>query len=676
MKLTSVKYSGFRCFGTGETILSVDDLTALIGNNGSGKTSALLALQKMFSEISNERIIRRNDFHVAKGVVLDDVSNLNLYIEAVFSFPELQNPEETEDAVAIFFNNFIVEELGKPPILRIRLESSWERDDSIEGSIQTDMYYVLCSESEEVTDDCKVIAKRHDLNKIRLLYIPAQRNPEKQLRNVSGSLLYRLLNRISWSEETKTNLNHLTAQLNKVIEEEQGVAHISKEIKAQWREYDYDEQYTDVGIQFNSPEIDSFMKKCEMIFTSESGDRVSEIDEIGDGLGSLFYFSLVESMLNIEDVMKTAEYRSDSPQLPILTILAIEEPENHIAPHLLGKLMKRFSSIGESKNAQLLLASHSPAIVKRVDPSRIRYFRKNDNLETMITHIELPLEESEAYLFVKEAVIAYPEIYFAKLVVLGEGESERLVISKILEAKDRGADSSGISVVPLGGRFVHHFWKLLSGLGIPTITLLDLDNERSHGGWKRIKYVIQQLEKKGVDGKALYNPENNKREYSIVKSLNEMDDYKLDREGMIPWIQHLEKYDVYFSQPLDLDFSMLDCFSEHYKNLVKKGEGPRIKDLGLVKLIEHSEKANENGYKDRVIRAVANALKDDGGDGSSYTNKEKQLMVWYNYFFLNRGKPVTHFQMLSEIDDVTFIENLPDELVRLTDSITKKIGNV
>ena len=29
-----------------------------------------------------------------------------------------------------------------------------------------------------------------------------------------------------------------------------------------------------------------------------------------------------------------------------------------------------------------------------------------------------------------------------------------------------------------------------------------------------------------------------------------MDDYKLDREGMIPWIQHLEKYDVYFSQPL------------------------------------------------------------------------------------------------------------------------------
>ena len=40
-----------------------------------------------------------------------------------------------------------------------------------------------------------------------------------------------------------------------------------------------------------------------------------------------------------------------------------------------------------------------------------------------------------------------------------------------------------VCVVPLGGRHVNHFWRLLERLEIPYVTLLDLDSGRFQGGW-------------------------------------------------------------------------------------------------------------------------------------------------------------------------------------------------
>src|SRR5690606_3403041 len=100
--------------------------------------------------------------------------------------------------------------------------------------------------------------------------------------------------------------------------------------------------------------------------------------------------------------------------------------------------------------------------------------------------------------FVRSAVLAHPELYFATLVLLGEGDSESIVLPRVLEAHGIELDPLRISVVPLGGRFVHHFWRLLDSLDIKYITLLDLDWGRHGGGWGRVKYAFQQLITSGV----------------------------------------------------------------------------------------------------------------------------------------------------------------------------------
>ena len=63
MRLSKLKLMNYRCFGSEEQIILIDNLTTFIGNNSAGKTAALSALNCMFSENSGDRILQRSDFH-------------------------------------------------------------------------------------------------------------------------------------------------------------------------------------------------------------------------------------------------------------------------------------------------------------------------------------------------------------------------------------------------------------------------------------------------------------------------------------------------------------------------------------------------------------------------------------------------------------------------------------
>ena len=47
-------------------------------------------------------------------------------------------------------------------------------------------------------------------------------------------------------------------------------------------------------------------------------------------------------------------------------------------------------------------------------------------------------------------------------------------------------------------------------------------------------------------------------------------------------------------------------------------------------------------------------------------------MLWYNYFFLNRGKPTTHISVMAEMTDDELRRNTP----RVIDKIIEKAKQV
>lgn len=681
MRLSKLKLMNYRCFGSEEQIILIDDLTTFIGNNSAGKTAALSALNCMFSENGGDRILQRSDFHLPKEMAPDEMESQNLYIETVFEFEELRS--ETgggEYAIPIFFQHLVVDNPGGLPYLRIRLEATWEKSSTIEGSIDSKISYITCPESVEIEENHYAPAARRDLDKIRVVYIPAVRDPSRQLKNASGTMMYQIMSSINWSEETKGNVKAKIKELNEQFEGEKGVSMFGTSLAEQWKAYDSDDRYSTASLKFNSTDIETSIRKTEVVFEPTETGKEYTIDQMGDGLRSLFYISLVDSILDVEGKMQREieadpENTSFSRKPPILTIVALEEPENHIAPHLLGKLVGNLRNIASKSNAQAIMTSHSPAIVKRVDPENLRYFRMDkDLLASKVRSITLPEKEiaQDQYKYIKEAVRAYPELYFAKLVILGEGDSEEIILPKYWEALNGSVDVGGISIVPLGGRHVNHFWRLLNDLQIPHITLLDLDREREGGGWGRIKYVLKQLLANGYDKNVLLSTKSGVLTDEQLDGMSEWD--VSDVVSMQAWLNWLEQNNVFFSAPLDIDFMMLEQMESVYKKSLDTTEGPRLEVIEdkkkkriLIQTIEGTG-AYRTEYETRIKKDIKSTLKEEGGNGSTYSAEQQKLMVWYTYFFLNRGKPSTHIAVLSRLSDEAIKDNIPQVLKRLMET--------
>ena len=109
MKLQKIKVNNFRCFGPETTTIKFDELTTFIGANSSGKTAAIQALVKLFGTLPSEREIVRSDFHLPNGKKPETVDSAELYIEAIFTFPRLDNPEETDSAIPAFLNILLLQ---------------------------------------------------------------------------------------------------------------------------------------------------------------------------------------------------------------------------------------------------------------------------------------------------------------------------------------------------------------------------------------------------------------------------------------------------------------------------------------------------------------------------------------------------------------------------------------
>lgn len=674
MKLTKIILNNYRSFGPTDTVINISDLTTLVGHNSSGKTTVLSSLQKVFGKSR----INKSDFHIPLDENPDEVTESKFYIETHFEFFDGDDRGVGEDdyGIAQYFENFKVDQPGGNPYIVIRLDASYEKGSSPEGIIEYKFHYVVNKEE----DGLKPISA-HDRDKIQVIYIPAVRNPSEQLKNATGTILWRILNQINWKESDKVKINDKIDELDIEIAKQSGISILRKVISTQWKNYHNDSRYNQANIKFGSSELDNILKKLEVEFTPTQTEKAFKVDDLGDGLRSLFYLTLIDSLLELENlaIKEIADKISDDERTlnvnpPALTLILVEEPENHVSPHLLGKVVKNLKNMQNRNNSQVIITSHSPSIVKRVEPMEIRHLRIDDGM-TIAQEIALPEKQDESYKYVKEAIKAYPELYFSSLVILGEGDSEEILIPKFLGLYTDEMDSIGVSVVPLGGRHVNHFWKLLIQLNIPYITLLDLDKERDGGGMGRIKYAIKQLIENGVNKIELLTLQDG----TLVsdedfENMHQWDDIYVDS-----WVNMLEGYNIYFSNPLDIDFLMIETYLDAYLGILGRNEGPLIqidkeKKQRRIQELDEQEKKTL-AYQERIDSDVKRALKKNGGSGQTYTEEQKALMIWYSYFFLTRGKPVTHLQALNNITEEGLKDNTPDVFLKIVEK-TKKMLDI
>ena len=629
MKLQSIRLYSFQSFGPEPTELTLDDITYLIGPNGSGKTAALQALCRLFAFDPSMRRLRRSDFHVPNDE--DKVPNeRQLWIEADFVFPELEDDNDFA-TVAPHFSHMRLDIADGLPRVRYRLIATM----GVDGDIEETLVYVLDLNADGSPLSTAQVP-RAERNHVQVHYLPARRDPAEHIAFGANALLGRMLRAVNWDDE-REEVKGFTDQISESLAANPSVTALSESLKTTWSRLHKGSFFADPHITFVASEIEALLRHLSVSFSPGHDEDLVDFSRLSDGQKSMLYLSLVLSAQSIGRAVLAGEDDSFDPDKlrpPVFTIVALEEPENSLSPHYLGRIVNALVAMTGNEDAQALIATHAPSMLRRVDPRHIRYLRLTNERTTKITRIRLPKKTDEAHKFVREAVQAYPEIYFSRLVILGEGDSEEIVLPRILRAKGVPVDESAVTVAPLGGRHVNHFWRLLSALEIPHITLLDLDVARYQGGWGRFKYANDQL--------LAYRPEDALPKDHGIPDWNS-DDYKVRQYP--GYIEAFEKRGVFFSFPMDLDFAFLLSFSDKYG-------------------------AEQNSPSDATIKAV---LGDSHYDAKQYDDDEFGLFGTYHKRFKLGSKPAAHIDALAQLSDEELLADMPESLERLADAVIAKL---
>lgn len=650
MFIESIKLTNFRCFDSTGTLISLQsDLTAFVGDNGAGKTAVMQGLMRMFGITGDQRKVRLQDFHVSENEE-ETPQTRELSVEVILAFPELSDPKHSGPAVPAFFNHMAAEAGGKLKA-RLLLEATWQDDGSIEGQVEQTLKAITTF--EDAYDDDQVHAvNATDRARIQFIYVPAVRNAATQ---VSSFLKGRLWRAISWSDELKAALNSSGSSLNETFKKEPPISHISKIVNQRWNEVHTAGTDTTPIFRPVDLRIQEFVRKIEVVFHPDENGRDRNLEDLSDGQSSLFHIAMTAATLDLEAAIlaeKVEGFQPDGIALPALTLIALEEPENNLSPFYLSRIVEQLEDVTKKTRAQALVSSHSSSILARVKPEQVRHFRLEPaTRSSIVSEINLPASTEDAGKYLREAVHAYPELYFARFVILGEGASEEIVIPRIAKAMGLPIDRSFVAIVPLGGRHINHLWKLLNDLSIPHATLLDLDLGRHGGGWGRIKYVCSQLLKIGKTVGEVFGESQNGNDAQTLLSGFDAAEYDPENlKKLLTWPTHLAKFGVYFSSPLDLDWAMLTHFPEEYRQLEEGMNGPQ----------------GTGNSKPATLG--------DDGIPNLYPKESDDDFMWYRYLFLGRGKPSTHLRVLSKLTDEKLRTSSPPELRALVNAVKQHVS--
>jgi putative ATP-dependent endonuclease of the OLD family len=303
-------------------------------------------------------------------------------------------------------------------------------------------------------------------------FLDALRDAQKELI-ASGDyrLLYKILNQRDKTQYE--NIKKVLSELDVAVKQNPNLASIKAEVTELLDRVSLQTDATDNRIDFNfsSPETSEMLKKISLIY----GSNPINVARNGLGRNNLLYISLVLSHLSV---------KGNRDQETYFRLIAVEEPEAHLHPHLQDHLAANIESIRAEHNEmmQLLLTSHSTHIAAKLNLENTVIIFNNQEQHTLKSHyilsgLDLKNEKSTIHYLSRYLDTTKSRMFFARKIILVEGITEQLLIPKFFEIYfGNGIEKEGCNVINVNGVAFKHFLKVIrNGFFIKCVVLTDKD---------------------------------------------------------------------------------------------------------------------------------------------------------------------------------------------------------
>jgi len=192
-------------------------------------------------------------------------------------------------------------------------------------------------------------------------------------------------------------------------------------------------------------------------------------------------------------------------------ILIIDEPEAHLHP-LAQKWLARTLYQMAKDGLQMVITTHSPYFIDLEFLEGIYLVRKENGMTYVTNHKKSTFaeycknngannadENTIIPFYVKSATSNILKGFFAKKVVLVEGMSEELALPIYLEKAELDVLKEGIDIISVGGKGeLAKWWRLFTAYNIPCYVCFDNDAEDDDKGNKR-KDFLKTMKLEDID---------------------------------------------------------------------------------------------------------------------------------------------------------------------------------
>lgn len=427
-------------------------LCAIIGPNSSGKTNVLKALDTMLGEIyPTERAFSKDDFYKR------DVNKI-ITIQIWFSEP-LRPCKLTPKGATL-----------KESCQAISLKLTHTKN--------KDVYFrttftAINSDGKEFYGSGEV---RDQMN---FIYISSERHLDKQMSVTQWSILGKILQKIDENFRKKDDVeeySELEEDFRTAMDEPRRI--LESEFPDGLSYKRFKEVFTTICKENTEGLANSFnldLQIYDPLFYYKTIQLIGK-EEFGD-------FNVHELGSGVQNLVLLALFRTYARLMKNQAILAIEEPEIYLYPQAQRQLFKSFIEISnafEGEGTQIFYTTHNPNFIDVTRANEIEILQKDSKHGTkslpknpLLT--AMPVEKFKAYTHFNTE---RNELFFAKKVILVEGDSDKIMWTTLLEEKWKIAvDKEGISIIECGGKLgVLYFIGVCRLMSIEYFSIWDEDD--------------------------------------------------------------------------------------------------------------------------------------------------------------------------------------------------------